>query len=793
MVALTLCCPHKGKNQIMQPYKSNKNMKKFCTILAILSLCASLGATNRITGKVSDESTNQCIEYANVSLRTNDSTFIAGTATNGNGEFTLKDIKEGDYILCISCIGYNNSYLNIRNLRANLQLGELPLSPDNVLLEGVTVTASPVIKKTDRQIILPTEMQTKAASNGLTLLRNLQLSRILINPVDNSISLPGGDAVQLRINGIEVTQPEVTAIRPADVIRIEYIDNPGTRYGNASAVLNYIVKRRESGGNLSTDLTNGISKNGYGENNLSAKYNFNKSAISTTVYWGRREVKWTRENYESFRFPEALQENKEIGEPTKVKYDNVNLNLNYSYQDNDKQLLNIALRNGYSNTPHSMSDRISTLHEGNLSYSISDLSSSKTVIPSMDIYYQRNLKNKQTIYADVVVSYLDSKNERTFMQKSQTGTDTDIYSHTKGEKYSVIGEGIYEKQFSKGKFTGGIKHTQAYLENRYSGNISNRISMNTAETYLFAEYQSKIKALDYTVGIGTMRTYNGQDNLSSEKYIFKPSLSLSYSINGQWFFRYNGYVSGYAPSLSDLNDISQAMDKYQIRKGNPGLKPVTFYANTLTASWQSKYVSVELFGRYSYDHKPIMESTYYEDGHFIRTTDNQKGFHRINLESTIQVRPFKEYISLKVTPFLNRYFSYGNAYTHTYTNIGLRGNLMAMYKNWALMAEMNTSNHVLWGETLNKGENFHTLVAGYNTEKWSISAGLLNPFTKIYKQEVENVSRIAPYRQLTYSGNMSRLFFVNVSFNLDFGKQHNSRGQRINNKDIDTGILSGNK
>ena len=769
-------------------------MKKLSIILGMLFLCISLEAANKISGKVTDDSTNQGIEYANVSLMAQDSTFITGAATDNSGNFLLKEVKDGNYILCISCIGYDNSYLSIRNLKANLQLGELPLSANGVLLEGVTITASPVIKKTDRQIILPTEMQAKAASNGLTLLRNLQLSRIIINPVNNNISAPGGENVQLRINGVEVTQAEVIAIRPADVIRIEYIDNPGARYGNVAAVLNYIVKRRESGGNISTDLTNGISsKTGYGEYNLSAKYNFNKSEISTTAYWGRRDLKWTRENYESFRFPELFQENKEIGEPTKVKYDALNFNLNYSYQDNDKQLLNIALRNNYNDTPHSMADRISTLHEGEAVYSISDLSSSKVVIPSLDIYYQRNLKHKQTIYADVVASYLDSKNERTFVQKMPDKDDTDIYSNTKGQKYSIIGEGIYEKQFNDGKFTGGVKHTQAYLQNKYAGNVENKITMNTAETYLFAEYQSKIKGLNYTVGIGAMRTYNSQEEYSSEKYIFKPTLSLSYSINGQWFFRYNGYVSGYAPSLSDLNDISQAMDKYQIRKGNPDLNSVTFAANTLTASWQSKYITVELFGRYSYDSKPIMESTYYEDGHFIRTTENHKGFHRMNLETTIQLRPYKEYIALKITPFLNRYVSYGNAYTHTHTNAGLRGSLMAMYKNWVLMAEMNTSNHILWGETLTREEKLHTIMAGYNTEKWSVSAGVLNPFTKKYDQEIENLSKLAPYRQLAYSKNLSPMFMVNVSFSLDFGKRKDSQGRRINNKDVDTGILSGSK
>lgn len=183
------------------------------------------------------------------------------------------------------------------------------------------------------------------------------------------------------MNGVEVTQAEIIAIRPADAIRIEYIDNPGARYGNAGAVLNYIVKRRESGGSISADLTNGVSDTGYGEHNLAAKYHFNKSELSTTVYWGQRDLKWTRENHESFHFPEAYQENREVGEPTKVKYDNLNFNLNYSYQDNDKQLLNIALRNQYSDTPSSMSDRISTLYEGDASYSISDLSASKVLIP----------------------------------------------------------------------------------------------------------------------------------------------------------------------------------------------------------------------------------------------------------------------------------------------------------------------------------------------------------------------------------------------------------------------------
>ena len=37
---------------------------------------------------------------------------------------------------------------------------------------------------------------------------------------------------------------------------------------------------------------------------------------------------------------------------------------------------------------------------------------------------------------------------------------SDILSNVDGDKYSIIGEGIYERQFEAGRLGGGLKHTQ---------------------------------------------------------------------------------------------------------------------------------------------------------------------------------------------------------------------------------------------------------------------------------------------------------------------------------------------
>jgi len=802
-------------------------MRQLIMLISMLLVQGMAMASNRIGGVVLDDNDASPLIGATVVLSDEMGKQVMGVTTDARGRFLMKEVEAGSYVLQCSYVGYESFTMKLTSFNKNIDLGEIRLKSSSALLDEVVVKGEKVIQKIDRQLVMPTETQKKASTNGVSLLQHLQFSGLTVNPMTKSIATNDGEAVQLRINGVQATHEEVVALRPEDVVRVEYHEQPGLRYGGAAAVIDYIVKRKESGGNVSADLTNGVSPLGFGDYQLSGKYHQGKSTFTALMQWSRRDLEWNRENEETFYYPvpsrviqseaknlddikvdvlEILRRfaplddkegyvvhNREVvASPNRIKYDYITTSLNYNYTNGEKSMLNIAFRNNTKDIPHSFTDRNTLLYQEDKVYEVKDREQSKTVIPSLDIYYQLNLKNGQHLYFDVVGTYLGSDYGRTYSMTEQGETPVEIISKTEGDKYSLIGEAIYERPLWGGKFTMGMKHNQATMDNAYQGDALTKVSMKTAETSLFAEYQSKVKKLNYTLGIGAMRTFYSQGDAKQEKYIFRPTLNLSYSL-GKVFLRYNASLSGYAPSLSELSDVEQPMDAYQVRRGNPDLKSVTYFTNRLSASYRAKGVSAEVSARYSYDDKPIMEETLYENGRFIRTYDNQKAFHRLNFQANLQLQPFKQYVSIKLNPYFNRYISRGNTYTHTHSNWGFRGSIIGMYKNWIAMLDMFTSYHEFWGETINKGEAIHSVALGYNKEKWAIQALVFNPFTKDYHQGVENVSKLAPNKQVAFSRDFCPMFMLNVSFNLNFGKQKSEANQRIRNSDTDAGILSGSK
>ena len=768
-------------------------------VLAAAMICAvSMAANNKVSGVIKDAADKSTLVGVNVSLKQGDQQ-VSGTVTDAHGKFSL-EAETGEFVLECSYIGYEPIGMSLA-VSGNIHLGTIEMNEASTELGEVVVEGDAVIQKVDRQILLPNKEQLGASSDGMSLLQNLQIPRIVVNPADNTVKTLANQDVQLRINGIEASNSEVMAINPKDVIRIEYHDQPGVRFNGAAAVINYIVKHRDTGGNLMLNASNGVTMPGWGEYHLSGKVNFGKSSLSLLTHYSPRDIYWTRTNAETYNFSTGTIENREVGEPTRFKMNPVNVGLTYNWTNGEKNMLQISLRDNMDFTPYAQSNRDTYLYQGTDSFAIHDHESSKSISPSLDIYYEHNLPDDHHLYFDLVGTYINSSNDRRFEQLplGETVADTtDVTSRVRGNKYSLIGEAIYEKDWENIALTVGVRHNQQWMENTYLGSASATVNMTTAETYAFAEVQQRVKQFSYAVGIGAMHTYIEQAGQKQSNWIARPQLTLSYDFGKGVFWKYKGYVSGYQPSLSAMSDVAQQIDKYQIRQGNPNLKPVMFVANEMQLSWQSKYVNLNLWANYSYDHKPIMDETFEQliDGqsYAVRTYANHRGFHRLQVAPSVQVRLLQNKLIFTVAPFANYYVSLGNSYTHKHFNPGVRASIMGMYKGWQFFGEVTTRYNNLWGETLEYGEFYHHIGLGYNADKWGFRAMLMNPFSvKGYSIETKDLSALAPNTQHAEMRDFRQMLILNFHCNLDFGTQRRDSGKRINNEDKENGILSGTK
>ena len=346
--------------------------------------------------------------------------------------------------------------------------------------------------------------------------------------------------------------------------------------------------------------------------------------------------------------------------------------------------------------------------------------------------------------------------------------------------------------------TVGARHNQQWVKNTYLGSTEATVNMTTGETYAFAEMRHRVDKFSYVVGIGAMHTLIEQGGQKQSTWIARPQLTMSYDFGKGWFLKYKGYVSGYQPSLSQLSDITQQIDKYQMRRGNPNLKSVMYVSNEMELSWQSRHVNINIWANYSYDHKPIMEETYEEiiDGsaYAIRTYDNQRGYHKLNVSPSLQVKLLDNRLMFNVSPFVKYMVSQGNIYNHEHINYGVRGGIFYLLKGWRFFADVVTAQHNLWGETLTLGELTHDIGINYNSEHFVFGIMMVNPFSPHGSTTVtKDLSALAPTSNTAVMQNYRQVLMLNFNFNLDFGTKHREGWKRIDNEDTESGILSGTK
>ncbi len=773
-------------------------MKTKCIVTVVFAFCIFYNVfaepAAKMWGIIREAGKEEVIAFANVVLQHTDSAYISGTTTNTDGTFEWENLSPGDYLIHVSYMGYESRYLPVKHTDKETVL-DIELQESSTELKEVLIAASTVIVKDDRKIILPNQEQLRMSTDGVDMLRKMQLPRIMVDPVSGEVSLSGNGEVQLRINGVEVTNAEIASIPPQDILRIEYHDDPGARYGNAAAVIDYITRRKESGVNINAGFYNNIGGNRVSaDDRIAIKYNYGRSEISANAAYVHRKQHWTRKYDEILFFPDYELHRVETGKPTLFNKRIFSSNLNYSFMEKDRYFFNAQLRYTRNDFPNGFEDRTTKLYssDSDIPLSISNRTKEKANLPAVDLYYQQQLKNNQQLIFNVVGSYINTYSRRNYVEKRDETIENNIFSCINGDKYSLIAEGIYEKKIASHKLSGGVKHIQSYTNNQYSGTKSADVSLTHAISSVYAEYQGRTGKLGYIINLRAERLYYSQHNTAIQEWSIQPAVRLSFEPDRNSYLRYRINLLNTPPALAYMNDVEQIINPWQIRMGNPNLNSFRTLSQNFTAGYNKGIWGIDIQLGYDYEYSPIMELVYFEDNHFVRTYENQQSFQNLSMEVMLRLKPWKDHLNLSVTPRMNYYISTGNAYRHTYTMPELRINLDFTYNNWLANFTTVTPRRYMYGEEVSKSEQMYTIMIGYKQPKWLLMAGVLNPFSKEYVTENESWAALNPVASRIHTRD-NKTILVKLAVNLNYGKQTKGNRKQLNNSDTDAGIMPGTR
>lgn len=671
---------------------------------------------------------------------------------------------------------------------------DLSISPR--LLEEVTVKAAAITDKTDRKIIRPDSETLRMSTDGMDLLRKLQLSRITVNPMTGNIEVTGGGDVILCINGVESTAAQFADIAPDDILRIEYHDNPGIRYHGAAAVIDCITRRHDSGGSLFLDGWAAFGRDRWASmDEFAAQYNKGRSVWSASAsYMGQHKGSWIRDYDETWYYPDATLSRREEGLPVSVAQHELTSVLSYNYLHGSGDMFNANIGFDLSDVPaKEEGDRRALLitSGSDVPVLVEEHTESHSYRPYLGLYYMHRIADKQNLIVDGQGSWMHS---RMLHDYSEDGIGES--SRVDGDSYAMKLLAMYEQRSGSRAWSLGASGNGSWVNNRYRGDEEERVRVNRWEGALQGEYSDRLGNWGVLANASVAYRHLGQESRSIDRVCLLPSITISYRPADAWFLRYSASLDNKMPDAAEISDVEQPIQAGMVRRGNASLKPFRVIDMAFDASFHSSYFDIDARLDYRNEHSPVMESVIFEDGLFVRTFYNQRSFQRLIASGNVTLRPWKDHLSIMVTPTLTRYFSHGRDYRHCHNIYRTEFNVDFSYGHWlAYGIVFSGPANLMYSEEIIEEKNMNQIMAGYRADAWSLQAGVFNAFMSNYSMESHNLSSLAPFTSKAHSGRSNTYFVVKLTLSLSTGRKTRETTAPLPSPDLnhDPGILTTTK
>ena len=656
----------------------------------------------------------------------------------------------------------------------------------SITLDEVTVKGAKVVNKVDGQMIYPTDAQKSASNNGYSLLQKLSLPNLRIDNVTHSIStIDNRGGVQIRINGIIVGKEEMLALDPKLIGKVDFIDNPGVRYGEDIAyVVNIVAKRNDTGYTLGTDVTS-LLTTWQGDGMVYGKWNSGKSEFSASYdFSGNKsngsEVKETADYTLNDGSIRTIERN---DVETLRKGLTHNVKLTYNYADSTAYVFQVSLSDNIGNEPGNYS--IKNVIDGGVHQTATYRNSSRFNSPVLDLYLFRQLTPRQSITANAVGTYINTNTSNYFDEGVTYKYDV------KGRTASALTEVIYENKLKPFDFSAGFNYRYKYTKNDYLGDAYALTEMNNNNLYGFGEIKGMLKNFRYALGLGVSYIHYNQNEHNYDFWTFRPKASLAYNFKNGMQLSYTLDMGDRASRIAMINDATIMTNSMEYTVGNPSLKPSRDMDQSLRLSYNNQRWSTFIDGFYRYCYKPNM--AHYErtaDDKFIYTQINQKEIDLLHIAAYASYWILQEKLQASVYGGMQRCFNYGNDYSHFYTSWFCMGSITAYLGRFTLQAYADNGNRFLEGEKRGYQGASVVLKGSYRYKDWNFSLAYYNPFCKKYKSnEGEILNRDLHKLTTVYDKSSGNCLILGVSWRMSHGSKYNSANKTLNNRDTDNGIL----
>lgn len=661
---------------------------------------------------------------------------------------------------------------------------------DSLSLNEVVVKGERTVNRDNTLHLLPTKEQKEASTTGYGLLSRLALPLVTVNEVTKTISVPPNmGQLQVRINDIVADKHDLTSLDPKTVRRVDFLQNPGARYGmDVDYVINIITEKPEFGYTVGAELMQTLtSMRSNGE--AFAKLNRGKSEFGVNYSFGFSDMK--KQEYEEtadYLMPDnsvfTMQRTDNDWRTRQVSHD---LQLQYTLADTSRYTLQATVGGTLSRIPRNTRTR--TEVSGGVEETLPMRSTDDTKTALADLYFNYNLTKRQSLTVNASGSYTASDYDYSYGGSSP-------YAYTSASKArTMFAETVYENRLRPFTLSAGATFDYNFTGVDYHGDTEAHNSILTQGVYMFAQIKGRLANLSYTVGTGASYRHYRQGSQRNDYWLWRPELQLSWSPWRPFRLSYNVSMTQKPPRLAYLGDATVRNNTFEFTAGNPALRPNKVIEQSITASLQlpSLYTQIMTAYRKSPDcTMPKIERMTADDGstYFLFTRTNQPAVNLFYVNNYTRYDVLSGKLSLNFMGGLYRCFNFGDDYTHHSSAFNWSAGADAYLGRLSLSAYVDNGWNFLEGETKNRQATVYYLTASYRLGDFNVSLFWQHCFqNRVKMNDAELLNRYVHKTMRMYSGDLGNMLTLSLTWRLSRGREHKSVNRNAVKRGGDTGII----